>query len=500
MDPISWRFRRRVVRFPRPRGDGPPQAENREYLSGVSPPTRGWTPTKLRHHPLNDGFPAHAGMDPRRRRTSRIVPGFPRPRGDGPCPRRRRSPTATVSPPTRGWTRSSASCWRGIGGFPAHAGMDLNREMLATLRERFPRPRGDGPVEQLADPARQKVSPPTRGWTSITTVSADPPAGFPAHAGMDLDIRCHDGDDRRFPRPRGDGPLGVNRADGSPSVSPPTRGWTLDSRLESSNLIGFPAHAGMDLSGGSRPGACWRFPRPRGDGPHSSCTACRYCAVSPPTRGWTAEVPEDLRHVNGFPAHAGMDRAPGAGAVALLWFPRPRGDGPAIASPDALPSRVSPPTRGWTVVDRRRSAQTLGFPAHAGMDRWSWARSTGSARFPRPRGDGPCEVDVVHRPRPVSPPTRGWTACTRATGTAPAGFPAHAGMDLAPAAVGVGGDRFPRPRGDGPCRTRWANWTAWVSPPTRGWTRTADAGRGAVGGFPAHAGMDLPGNMRARPN
>ena len=91
----------------------------------VSPPTRGWTvvrPLVRREHP---GFPAHAGMD----QVGKCVP-----------------------------LRSS--------GFPAHAGMDLYLNAKRTTPDGFPRPRGDGPPDDVATLFGVGVSPPTRGWTS----------------------------------------------------------------------------------------------------------------------------------------------------------------------------------------------------------------------------------------------------------------------------------------------------------------------------------------------
>ena len=55
---------------------------------------------------------------------------FPRPRGDGPLRTRLRFPLQQVSPPARGWSQQ-APCSR----------LD---------QERFPRPRGDGPFERLS--------------------------------------------------------------------------------------------------------------------------------------------------------------------------------------------------------------------------------------------------------------------------------------------------------------------------------------------------------------
>ena len=71
-----------------------------------------------------------------------------------------------VSPPTRGWTLAASQRALSTGGFPAHAGMDLNADNAMTPAARFPRPRGDGPFSRVGISGLQRVSPPTRGWTS----------------------------------------------------------------------------------------------------------------------------------------------------------------------------------------------------------------------------------------------------------------------------------------------------------------------------------------------
>ena len=111
------------------------------------------------------------------------------------------------------------------------------------------------------------VSPPTRGWTRYCRLPEDLSPGFPAHAGMDPAINS-DGDKReRFPRPRGDGPAVYDHFDPGALVSPPTRGWTQQEQTAALREFGFPAHAGMDPPADPLTLSDWGFPRPRGDGP-----------------------------------------------------------------------------------------------------------------------------------------------------------------------------------------------------------------------------------------
>ena len=200
--------------------------------------------------------------------------------------------------------------------------------------------------------------------------------------------------------------------------------------------------------------------------------ACRTSGVSPPTRGWTAGVPTGRDPDLGFPAHAGMDPSQD-----VRSWPGPT-------------DRVSPPTRGWTFAIVPHKPIHLGFPAHAGMDRFHADPPPASARFPRPRGDGPCEHKHRFDSAGVSPPTRGWTPNSGSAAASPRGFPAHAGMDRRRSAGQAYRNGFPRPRGDGPNYAIFARIVSMVSPPTRGWTRHGARRSDNSEGFPAHAGMD----------
>ena len=267
--------------------------------------------------------------------------------------------------------------------------MDPNGYYSACRHPGFPRPRGDGPADRLGAAVHHGVSPPTRGWTTTTRRCSCGTRGFPAHAGMDRGGRRWPITWMRFPRPRGDGPCAPGAA-GCPSwVSPPTRGWTRHHEAGREGDAGFPAHAGMDPVRRHRPRPAVRFPRPRGDGPHLVDPRHLAGRVSPPTRGWT--LLRLYAHVRkeGFPAHAGMDRRDDAVLFTFLGFPRPRGDGPPCSCTAGASPRVSPPTRGWTAPSTNARNVTWGFPAHAGMDPARWPPAPASRRFPRPRGDGP---------------------------------------------------------------------------------------------------------------
>src|SRR6266536_3182686 len=95
--------------------------ESETYGLEVSPPTRGWSLDIGAREVGLEGFPAHAGMVPS---EDRAIPGrtrFPRPRGDGPVANGLRAQIEAVSPPTRGWSPTRRGAGATAGGFPAHA-------------------------------------------------------------------------------------------------------------------------------------------------------------------------------------------------------------------------------------------------------------------------------------------------------------------------------------------------------------------------------------------
>ena len=240
-----------------------------------------------------------------------------------------------------------------------------------------------------------RASPHTRGWTCLKLLADDALVGFPAHAGMDLVLRVAVPAHRRLPRTRGDGPC-------------------CDSRQQS-----------QDFS--------IRLPRTRGDGPATISQRVRVAATSasPHTRGWTRGTADfgPVRGIVGFPAHAGMDPPPARRRWRRRWLPRTRGDGPTTLTIVYRDDRASPHTRGWTHVHRHPDGHADGFPAHAGMDPRATAAHPASGGLPRTRGDGPIvSVSLPCLPM-ASPHTRGWTLGPVRVGHHSPGFPAHAGMD-----------------------------------------------------------------------
>ena len=233
--------------IPRTRGDGPPSAEVMVNPMSDSPHARGWTGSRpLSPRPAR-GFPARAGMDPLLPTSPMRRARIPRTRGDGPAQIARVDVNTMDSPHARGWTRSRRGRARTAIGFPARAGMDPRRETETARGCWIPRTRGDGPVYRGVIELRPGDSPHARGWTCPRRGRRPRGRGFPARAGMDPHVSVHGSVSIGIPRTRGDGPVPGQALGNEPADSPHARGWTPRGSSESSMHAGFPARAGMDL-------------------------------------------------------------------------------------------------------------------------------------------------------------------------------------------------------------------------------------------------------------
>ena len=191
---------------PRLRGDGPDLAAWLTPARMVSPPTRGWSRTGDLVAPEALGVPAYAGMVRGQGSRRRRVVGCPRLRGAGPSGAANTSLVPAVAPPTRGWSRPPRPAQAVPLGVPAYAGMVPCPTISAPTPPGCPRLRGDGPSPRSAGRLPASVSPPTRGWSRVSGEPINPGEGVPAYAGMVptgyRTCRCA----RWCPRLRGDGP------------------------------------------------------------------------------------------------------------------------------------------------------------------------------------------------------------------------------------------------------------------------------------------------------
>ena len=236
------------IGLPRTRGDAPFLREEEWLRRVVTPHTRGCSCAGIRPRGRSAGYPAHAGMLPTS--TSCIVhgPGLPRTRGDAPfkpgaqdweisgLPRTRgdapqRYSTEIhadrVTPHTRGCSSVPARTFSKHSGYPAHAGMLPDMPTPSHPDEGLPRTRGDAPHDGLVGKVGLRVTPHTRGCSRVAERPRADGPGYPAHAGMLLRAVCLARAFSRLPRTRGDAPLLHARDFPGLEVTPHTRGCFL---------------------------------------------------------------------------------------------------------------------------------------------------------------------------------------------------------------------------------------------------------------------------------
>ncbi len=355
----------------------------------MPPPARGWPCASAALRSPASGAPARAGMAPCLSTGLMRVLRCPRPRGDGPVLSGLAIMQFLVPPPARGWPREHRNDPRPERGAPARAGMALHRCGIQHAFVRCPRPRGDGPLLGGSIRTSDRVPPPARGWPLHTAEEGSNTLGAPARAGMAPRMPNPLRPLSRCPRPRGDGPLLDDAVVDVEAVPPPARGWPRNGPHAGIFPAGAPARAGMARPVGSSAAWCRGCPRPRGDGPCRTNRPGPARPVPPPARGWPCHGHRRALPDLGAPARAGMAPWKGLDGAFRTRCPRPRGDGPDQATDDTVLPEVPPPARGWPPARPPRSAPRRGAPARAGMAPRRGTQRQKPIGCPRPRGDGP---------------------------------------------------------------------------------------------------------------
>ena len=158
----------------------------------------------------------------------------------------------------------------------------------------------------------------------------------------------------RFPRTRGDGPLEVRKREGYRWFPPHARGWTLAKPGLPRDHTVSPARAGMDPRQARPAPRSHCFPRTRGDGPDDQVTTLVQEMFPPHARGWTRPIPRIVQIERVSPARAGMDRCGAFRCRSSDGFPRTRGDGPLFHDCQRIERRFPPHARGWTAAGEHR--------------------------------------------------------------------------------------------------------------------------------------------------
>jgi len=114
-------------------------------MTVATPHTRGSTPAQPVGQSKVGGYPAYAGIDPSTKDSQQTTARLPRIRGDRPSPLFCGVLQAQATPHTRGSTITRIAEILTIGGYPAYAGIDLDVWLASTASARLPRIRGDRP-------------------------------------------------------------------------------------------------------------------------------------------------------------------------------------------------------------------------------------------------------------------------------------------------------------------------------------------------------------------
>ena len=154
-----------------------------------------------------------------------------------------------------------------------------------------------------------------------------------------------------------------------------------------------------------------------------------------------------------FPACAGMFPAIAVPDSSIRRFPRVRGDVPRGTHLWGWRCRFSPRARGCSREQQRRTWSEHVFPACAGMFLYGNVNVVGGDGFPRVRGDVPFLTSSIMRHTVFSPRARGCSLCLRSHDAPLLVFPACAGMFLKAVCIERTPHGFPRVRGDVPLKS-----------------------------------------------
>jgi len=347
------------------RGDRPGASRICRAAGPATPHARGSTRTLVKLVPVDDGYPACAGIDLPQRFRSRARSWLPRMRGDRPAWNRYGAAQALATPHARGSTRLESLWSSPSPGYPACAGIDPSLRTSCSRRRGLPRMRGDRPVHVAGYTHGSLATPHARGSTSEVRKLR---AGYPACAGIDPPTYGGRQAGVRLPRMRGDRPIERHVPRRPRQATPHARGSTQLAHGLSASPRGYPACAGIDLACSEIEDLEMRLPRMRGDRPYIGIWLLRRHVATPHARGSTLMMLTfgDLR--KGYPACAGIDPHPDAPQTWRGWLPRMRGDRPVCSDSSAALASATPHARGSTPRCSPRTARPQGYPACAGID------------------------------------------------------------------------------------------------------------------------------------
>ena len=382
----AWAIRRAWV-YPRPRGEATALPFGRSRASGLSPPTRGSPELRDVLGVETGSIPAHAGKPAPARPSAATGRVYPRPRGEAALTGAMEAIRAGLSPPTRGSLSRSADTGCRPRSIPAHAGKPSRRAPASRPTGVYPRPRGEAAPLISGRQRRRGLSPPTRGSPRRSTGTGRSARSIPAHAGKPESRPASGRSLAVYPRPRGEAQLWFNLRNGSPGLSPPTRGSRRQSPYMGTYGRSIPAHAGKPMSTVRGESVRKVYPRPRGEAAPRPRPATPRGGLSPPTRGSQRHARARLHPRGSIPAHAGKPSSPRVRWPPRRVYPRPRGEAKYLTRDLRSEDGLSPPTRGSHLVRDHIPVPTGSIPAHAGKPAPIPSGRHHPRVYPRPRGE-----------------------------------------------------------------------------------------------------------------
>ncbi len=127
----------------------------------------------------------------------------------------------------------------------------------------------------------------------------------------------------------------------------------------------------------------------RGDRPSTFSTRMRSRVFTPHARGSTLLPSKGWYYMGVYPACAGIDHSSGARSQVITGLPRMRGDRPRDEKNRRCRYWFTPHARGSTSLGRRLYGRNEVYPACAGIDHNTVALRIRICRLPRMRGDRP---------------------------------------------------------------------------------------------------------------
>ena len=473
---------------PRSRGENEAAIQAGADTAGSSPLTRGKPDRHVINARVHGLIPAHAGKTRSTPRPRLCPEAHPRSRGEN-TPSSKETTEATGSSPlTRGKPMmSSISLWP-VGLIPAHAGKTRGQDRQGSASVAHPRSRGENQPRLGAFSSETGSSPLTRGKRADPVGRKRCPGLIPAHAGKTKRPPETPTKKGAHPRSRGENPGGHEYRHTWQGSSPLTRGKRCRASCPFARSGLIPAHAGKTLQRSPRHDHQRAHPRSRGENTRRPRRSARAAGSSPLTRGKPPVVTESKDGHRLIPAHAGKTHDVRGEQNQLGAHPRSRGENPRPRETYTCQLGSSPLTRGKPGPAAVIAPPPGLIPAHAGKTQAGTPEALPGRAHPRSRGENAIFGVSSAKQLGSSPLTRGKRSASRSIVRSRRLIPAHAGKTgnlLCAIALAAA---HPRSRGENEAERAFGAVHDGSSPLTRGKLRDKNRRPCNDRLIPAHAG------------